>query len=171
MGAPNLQQALIDLNNSLKAVSHQPNERFSGLFTVQEFTRLAQALELLNKAIEGTLTPFEIAQKIRERLNQFTTETLINVTSAIAQFPNYENEATPPGSTRSSVLAVTSHGPPRFNTFQYLFGLLDSAIQVGRIANIQNLPHTLNARLRAVALEGNVSEHRWKAVCLIAAST
>jgi len=82
-----------------------------------------------------------------------------------------EENISQPSNTWKNFLAFVNRGPPCFNDYYYLYGLLDCATQLGRILYETAVPHEFEERMREIVKKSKDASLRWKAVCIHAAHT
>jgi hypothetical protein len=75
-----------------------------------------------------------------------------------------EEKVSQPTNAWRNFLAFTDRGPPCFNDYFYLYGLLDCATQLGRIVDKNAISLIFEERVRKIVKNSKDSSIRWKAV-------
>jgi hypothetical protein len=82
-----------------------------------------------------------------------------------------EENISQPSNTWKNFLTFVNRGPPCFNDYYYLYGLLDCATQLGRILDETTVPLEFEERMREIVKKSKDASLRWKAVCIHVAHT
>jgi hypothetical protein len=163
-----LQCCFEDLDRVLRPLWLNPDERHQDLFEVQELTRVLGASHLY-----GLKAQSEYAQEtasnpspILDYSRTLVRTTLDHVLMLLDQHPNFETKVTPPSPYWEHFLAFIKHGPPRFNTYFYLYGLFDCASQLARVVPLDVVGENLVSKMRLIIQNSKEPSYRWKAVSL-----
>ena len=143
------------------------DSQYESLFAIQELTELTLALNRLAEALKGASKLLHNAENIHNDSQQFASEIISSIDRVIGSdtFRHFETD----GSRRRSFLeyldALTGHGPPAFDRYYFLYGLLDCVARLARILSLELMPPSLKTRMVQIATRSREPSFRWKAVC------
>ncbi|KAG9230140.1 hypothetical protein BJ875DRAFT_499399 [Amylocarpus encephaloides] len=162
VGQGDLISLLKALDNIFRPVRPAPRDCSVDVFVIQELTRIALALSLKsqvsNASNRGTVEEYETSDG--DKLASWILDTIYLL---LEDYP-IEEDVTRPAKVWNWFLAILKRKASGFSDYYYLYGLLDCAVQVGRIVEVEAIPTDLIQRVQTIIGKSVDSSIRWKAM-------
>lgn len=159
-----MQSIIQVLNDSFRPLCRVPAERYNDFFVLQEMTRIAVAFKVRSNVLESVeITNSELISTNLGLLSRLATSIMERLLLLLNN-DLIEERVSQPTNAWMNFLAFANHGPPCFNDYYYLYGLLDCATQLGRIVDKNDVSLQFEERVRKIAKNCIDSSIRWKAV-------
>ncbi|KAI9800304.1 MAG: hypothetical protein M1833_003418 [Piccolia ochrophora] len=166
-GLGTLNSALTTLDRTLRPLWENPDERFQGLFSLQKLTRITISLNVYAKA-SMNYTASSGAPDVKSHANYSYTQEVARwllgrISIIFDVYPDFERRISPPKAYREYFLAFISRGLS-FDSYFYLYGLLDCATQLTKVLGQDQIPKQFKARMRQIIKNSKDDSFRWKAI-------
>jgi hypothetical protein len=161
---------LEDLDRVLRPLWLSPNQQYQDLFEVQELTRILTAFDFYGRVVSQSAKndqdPASNSSPILDCSRNLAKSALGHILKLLDQNQDFERTASPPPAIWEQILAFLRRGPPDFNRYFYLYGLLDCATQIARIIPLESVEKDLTSRMKLIIQSSKEPTFRWKAVGL-----
>lgn len=165
-----LGSTLKDLDSNLSGLVQCSNSSNQDLFKLQGLTRIARALHLYSQICiqsaesrEGVANPHREALECSKQIALLTLRHILKILNSTIN-EGFETSVRPPLDLHEQISALFNRGPVKLDRFQYLYGLLDCASQLGCIVGIEEYPNGFAARMRSIIARSGEASFRLKAV-------
>jgi hypothetical protein len=159
---------LEDVDHALQPLCLIPNPQYQDLFEVQDLTRILTAFHfyclVVSQSTEHGQGPASNSSPILDCSRNLANSTLGHILKLLDQNQDLEKTASPPPPIWEQMLAFFNRGPPDFNRYFYLYGLLDCATQIARIIPLESVEKHLTSRMQLIIQSSKEPTYRWKAV-------
>ncbi len=159
-------QSLIGiLDDTFRPLFERQDERYEALFGLQELTRVTLAAYLYNKVVAS---PAADNQDEEDRPGYLAEWIMQRILKILSEYDQFETNVSCPSTKWEYLIAFLNRGPPSFDKYFYLYGLLDCATQLGRVVDHDRTPQPLRERMERIVRDSKDDSFRWKAVSISA---
>jgi hypothetical protein len=133
---------------------------------LQEVTRIALAFQLRSQVIKSLKVADSGLDSSDLGLLSLLATSILERILVLLNNDCIEERVSQPTNAWRNFLAIADRGPPCFNDYYHLYGLLDCATQLGRIVDKNDISAPFEERVRKIVKNSKDSSIRWKAVCI-----
>lgn len=168
-GSGDLRSMFRALDEAFKPLSETPNKNFEDLFTLQDLTRLTLASQVRLTVKRDSIVTVQhrvtnYAQMLKYSPQDLAEWIFRRILFTINRIGQPEKNTSSPPVKLDYVRAFMDRGPPSFDKYFYVYGLLDTASQLSRVIDPGKIPLDLELRMKNIIEQSKEASYRWKAV-------
>lgn len=161
---------LAELDKSFSRLAESPANQYHDLLELQRVTRIALALDCYSRVDTQCGESHRCGDGLHERAlecSKSVAETALRQILRALELTNdkpFEADVHPPSKRHIRTSALFNRGPTKLTEYNYFYGLLDLASQLGNIIGPDRYPDGFIVRMRSIIRKSKEASFRWKAL-------